>query len=123
MAKTILLIDDDTLVRKGLGNALTACGYTVEQAGDGKQGLELALKLHPDLIVSDVRMPSLDGLAMVAQLRDDDWGKTVPIIIMSNDDTTPSINQAMQAGVTVYLSKSTLTPDLLCDQVKASVAQ
>jgi CheY-like chemotaxis protein len=123
MAKTILLVDDDTLVRKSLGNALGTCGYAVQEATNGKEGLEKALRVHPDMIVSDVRMPELDGLGMVTKLRDDDWGKTVPVIIMSNDDTTPSLNQALQVGVTVYLSKSKLTPDLLCEQVKASLGQ
>lgn len=121
--KKILLVDDDNLIRKSLAEALTQAGYAVEEAPDGKAGLAKAMASHPDLVVSDVRMPELDGLQMVDQLRTDDWGKQVPVIILSTDDNTTSINQALVAGVTLYLSKTTATPDSLAAQITAALPQ
>jgi len=121
MSKKILVIDDDSLVRKSLAKSLSMAGYDVDEANDGKAGLGKALKGHPDLIISDIRMPELDGLQMLDRLRVDDWGKQVPVIILSSDETTSSVNQALVAGVTVYLSKSALDPDMIADQIKAAL--
>jgi two-component system chemotaxis response regulator CheY len=123
MGKTILLVDDDVLVRKGLGRALSDAGYSVIEAGNGKEGAEKALADHPDLIVADVRMPEMDGLAMVAELRQDDWGKHVPIIILSSDDATDTVNQALQEGITIYLAKGELTPDTLITQIQSTLGE
>lgn len=121
MSKNILIIDDDSLIRKALGEALAAKGFGVREAENGKKGLESALSSHPDLVVSDLRMPEMDGLTMLEQLRQDAWGKTVPVIMLSTDESTSSINQALQAGVTVYLSKSGTAPDAVVQQITTAL--
>ncbi len=121
MNKKILVVDDENLVRKSLAKSLSLAGYDVDEAVDGKEGLEKALAGHPDLIISDIRMPELDGLQMLDRLRVDEWGKQVPVIILSSDETTSSVNQALVAGVTVYLSKNTLNPDTITQQIKAAL--
>ena len=121
MSKKILVIDDDSLVRKSLAQALSTAGYTVDDAVNGKAGLDKALSTHPDLIVSDIRMPEMDGLEMIEQLRTDDWGKKVPVIILSTDEATTSVNQAMAAGVTIYLSKTALSPDQIAAQITTAL--
>lgn len=117
MSQTILIVDDDSLVRRSLAHALTEIGFAVDEAGDGKAGLDKALATHPDVIVADVRMPQLDGLQMVEKIRADAWGKNVPVMILSTDDTTSSVNQALSAGVTVYLSKTSLSPDQIAEHI------
>lgn len=117
MSKKVLVVDDDNLIRKSLTAALKKAGYNVAEAENGRAGLDKALSLQPDLIVTDVRMPELDGLQMVDRLRVDEWGKNVPIIVLSSDETANSVNQALVAGVTVYLSKSTLTLDSIAEQI------
>jgi len=121
MSKKILVVDDDTLVRKSLGQALEAAGFTVEEAQNGKAGLDLALRSHPDLIVSDIRMPEMDGLEMIEKLRADDWGKQAPVIVLSTDDTATSVNQALTSGVTTYLSKTALSPDQIAAQITTAL--
>lgn len=117
MTKKILVVDDDKLFREGLTSALRTAAHEVAEAEDGETGLDKALKLQPDLIITDLRMPHLDGLGMVAKLRKDDWGKNVPVIVLTDDEKTTSINEALQAGVTIYLSKTTLDPQSLNEQV------
>jgi CheY-like chemotaxis protein len=117
MSKTVLLVEDDKLVRESLARTLTDKGLTVEQAGDGKEGLEKALASKVDLVVTDVIMPEVDGLTMLAKLREDSKGKDIPAIILSNDEQTDSLNKAMEAGVTVYLSKASLDADAIAEQV------
>lgn len=116
MSKTILVIDDDKLIREGLVALLKNAGQTLLEASDGKQGLEVALTQHPDLIVTDLRMPEMTGLEMISQLRGDAWGASVPVIILTNDETNDSINQALQSGVTTYLAKN-LDPTSLTEQI------
>lgn len=121
MSKRILLIDDDTLVRQSLGETLSTAGFEVDTAEDGQEGLTKALATHPDLLISDVRMPNVDGLQMLDRLRADEWGKTVPVIILSTDNTTTSINHALSNGVTLYLAKALMSPDQITAEIKKSL--
>ncbi len=122
MSKTILVVDDDKLIREGLTALLKNAGQTVIEAVDGKEGLSVALEQHPDLVVSDVRMPNMTGLEMVDAIRADDWGKHVPIVMLTNDETNDSVNHALQAGVTVYLAKN-LDPTALTQQILEAAGQ
>jgi CheY-like chemotaxis protein len=117
MTKKVLIVDDDKLVRESIDAMLRGSGHETLEAENGQKGLDTALAQHPDLIIADVRMPELDGITMAEKLRQDEWGKNVPVIILSDDDTTGTINQALTSGVTVYLSKSGLTSDSLKQQL------
>lgn len=86
MAK-ILIVEDEYSQRKALSDSLNRKKYTVIEACDGEQGLAVALQEHPDIILLDIRMPKMDGMAMMHALRKDVWGKKVPIIILTNYDT------------------------------------
>lgn len=122
MSNSVLVIDDDTLLRESLSESLRDAGLTVSEAADGKAGLKAALSQKPDVIITDIHMPELDGFAMVTKLRQDDWGRQVPVIILTTDEETETVNQAMQAGITTYLAKSNLTPDVVVEQVKSALA-
>jgi DNA-binding response OmpR family regulator len=118
MAHTILVIDDDALLLGSVVDALQAAGYTVLQAKNGKEGLETALKEHPDLILTDNLMPIVNGVDMVTGLRKDNWGKQVPAIIMTNMYTADMLNESLQAGVTDYVMKSDLNLQKIVDLVR-----
>ncbi len=121
MSKTVLVIDDDNLVRRTLGNLLRSAGLVVEEAENGKLGLDAALKSHPDLIVTDIHMPEMNGHEMIDALRKDEWGKKVSIIVLSTDESMGSINKALEAGVTFYLDKTGTDPDTLVTQVMTAL--
>ncbi len=81
----VLVVEDEEIIRKTYADELSDSGFSVLVAGDGKEGLELALHEKPDIILLDVLMPIMDGLSMMDQLRKDQtYGKKVPIILLTN---------------------------------------
>lgn len=115
---TVLVIDDDALLLGSVVEALQQAGYNVIQAKNGREGLEMALKEHPDLVLTDNLMPVVNGVDMIAGLRKDPWGKTVPVIIMTNMYTADMLNQSLAAGATDYIMKSDISLDKIVGLVR-----
>ncbi len=103
--KKILLIEDDESVIKSVVYSLEQAGYTVENTVSGRLGLETALKSHPDLIICDLILPDVNGAEVVAELRQDDWGKTAKIIILTNIDEEQIKTKLRELNVARYLVK------------------
>jgi DNA-binding response OmpR family regulator len=82
--KIILVTEDEKSIRSALNIKLINEGFEVLEAKNGEEGLEIALSEHPDLILLDLLMPQIDGMTMLKELRKDSWGKTVPVIILTN---------------------------------------
>jgi DNA-binding response OmpR family regulator len=114
-AKTILICEDDTnlrtLVRLALGDA-----YRYYEAPDGPSGLQLARRIHPDVIVLDLMLPGRSGLDVLAELRADDELAKTPVIVMSA--WAHSDEAAVQAGADRFVPKP-FDPDELRDAVLA----
>ena len=81
MPRTVLVADDEPPIRDLVGEVLTAAGYDVRLAIDGLDALDQALATHPDLILTDFKMPNLDGLSLAERLRERD--RSMPILLMS----------------------------------------
>lgn len=113
---TILVIDDDNVMRQGITTMLKGANQQVIEASDGQAGLEVALKEKPDLIVTDLMMPHMTGIEMLEQLRADDWGKTVPVVVLTADDSSQTLNSALESGITNYFAKTT-DPTVLLEQI------
>jgi len=92
--KKILIVDDSQELRKILVSALHTENITVIEAGDGEEGLEKALAERPDLILLDIVMPKIDGMAMLEKLREDAWGKDVQVIVLTNMTDAEKVNIA-----------------------------
>ena len=97
MDKKILIVEDDRAEANVLVDKFTQEGFLVSTAENGKKGLERALLDHPDLILLDIIMPEMDGLSMLNELRKDEWGKAVPVIILTN--LNPDDEIVRQKGV------------------------
>ncbi len=82
--KRILIIEDEKPLLRVLTDELVEHGFDVSAALDGEEGLALALKEHPDLVLLDIILPKIDGMTMLKRLREDAWGKTVLVIILTN---------------------------------------
>lgn len=98
--KIILVAEDESRLRNVLKDKLTLEGFIVFEAKDGEEGLKLALSEYPDLMLVDIYMPNMDGLKMLRKIREDNRGKKIKFIILTNADDTDKIAEAMQvAGV------------------------
>lgn len=104
--RKVLIVEDEVPLRKALAEEFTDAGYTVFEAADGLEGLDVALREHPHVILLDQLMPKMNGVAMLVQLRSDQWGSTVPVIMATNMSTTDTINEAIDAGANDYFIKS-----------------
>ena len=105
-SKTIAIIEDDPVLAKTLEDALKDAGYQTVRADNGKTGLALVLKEHPDLILLDIVMPQMDGITMLNSLRQDYWGGDVPVIVLSNLSEPAEITEALAHSAFDYLVKS-----------------
>lgn len=81
--KTILIVEDSKLLREVLRDSLESAGFVTLEAENGKVGLEAAMRSPPDLIILDLLMPVMDGMAMYQKLRADVWGAKVPVIMLT----------------------------------------
>jgi DNA-binding response OmpR family regulator len=119
MKKTILIIEDELPMLKALSDKFSFEGFNILEAKDGAEGLETAISKKPDLIILDIFMPVMDGKVMFEKLRSDEWGKTVPVIILTNlnpDDKT--LDELMKNGPSYYFIKSKWKLEELVAKVK-----
>jgi CheY-like chemotaxis protein len=93
--KIILVVEDDDSLREALNKKLLSEGFVVFEAKNGEEGLEISLREHPDLILADILMPRMDGLEMLKKIQEDEWGKTVRFIILTNINDAEEISKAM----------------------------
>jgi DNA-binding response OmpR family regulator len=119
-------IEDDASLRNALKDKLAHEGFSVIGAKDGEEGLEIALREHPDLILLDILMPKMDGLMLMKKLREaSEWGKNVPIILLTNlspDDE--KINQAItEYAPAYYLVKSNWSISDLVEKIKERLSR
>jgi CheY-like chemotaxis protein len=120
MDKKILVIDDEEAIQRAIADALQHHGFTTIASNNGIEGLQVALKEHPSLILLDILMPGMDGMNMMQNLRQDDWGKTVPVIILTNVNPNSStvINSVLQNEPAYYLVKSDVKLENIVSKIK-----
>ncbi|MEY2931930.1 MAG: hypothetical protein RL033_2679, partial [Pseudomonadota bacterium] len=99
----VLVVDDDAGARIALKGLLESQGYAVDQAADGAAALERLVELPPDVIVSDLDMPVMNGMQFLVALRE--RGQDVPVIVATSAAELSSAVEAMRAGATDYLTK------------------
>ena len=109
----VLVVDDALPIRVLLRVGLAKVGYTVIEAGDGRQGLDCFLDQRPDLVLMDVNMPEMDGFESCRAIRGLDVGHTTPIIMLTGSDDYESISQAFDAGASDFVAKPINLPLLV----------
>ena len=104
----ILVIEDEKSLRGALMDILRLKNLAPIEAKNGKEGVKLALSEHPHLILLDLIMPEMDGTAALKLIREDSWGKRVPVIILTNLSGTNDqfLTKALTETSTYYLVKS-----------------
>jgi len=103
MAKTILVVEDDEDMRNWLGRHLGNAGYTVVSVPNGLQAAAACLKKKPDLVITDLHMPTMGGFDMVKILNSEKGLKDIPVIVLSADEGRRDRGAAL--GVVEYLAK------------------
>lgn len=116
----ILIVDDDHQISAGTSIRLQAAGYDTLIAHDGAQGLATAHHQHPDAIVLDVRMPVMDGLECLSQLKNDPATKEIPVVMLSA--SVVDEEAALDAGARYFLRKP-FAGKLLLEAVHAATSE
>lgn len=118
----ILIVDDEQMLLKALSDKFSSEGFTVVTAKDGQEGLQETLREHPDMILLDIIMPKMDGVTMLKKLREDAWGKNVPVIILTNLSSIDKTYIPPDDKVYDYLVKTDWTLDELVEKVKEKLS-
>lgn len=116
--RKIIIVDDDTVVRKLLEAFLTKEGYQVSVACDGEEGLGRIREAKPDAVILDVKMPKMDGYEVLAALKRDETVKDIPVIMVSSMEMEGDIQKGMSLGAAHYLTKP-VQNDALLECIKA----
>ena len=121
--RKILIIEDEAALNKVLSDKLIREGFLVVSANDGVEGLKLASKEVPDLILLDIVMPAMDGVTMLKKLRSDKKTEAIPVIIISNLSEIEKITEILDAkkGVIEHLVKSHWSMEQLVKKVKETL--
>ena len=116
--RTILIVEDEGLLRELMADKLRLEGFDTLEAADGDEGLEIALQEHPDLIFLDLLMPKMGGMEVLRHLREDDYGRGIPVIIVSNLSSKEDITEGAEKGAVEYLIKANFSLDEIVDKIK-----
>jgi two-component system, NtrC family, sensor kinase len=114
--KIILIAEDDPLVRKTSASYLKGKGYSIIEAEDGKEALDLFRKKKPDMLLTDLRMPELDGMELITTVMEED--ATIPVIIFSGMGTMADVIEALRIGAWDYLTKPIADLEILDHSLK-----
>ena len=109
----ILVVEDDPTIRELVRLHLSSASHEVLTAVDGLQGLQMAVSNRPDVIVSDVQMPNMDGFGMLAAVRANEQTSSIPVIFLTALDDRDSFRKSMNLGADDFLSKPVKRAELL----------
>ena len=107
----ILVVDDDEPSRHVMADTLSDAGYTVEEAADGYEALEIAARRSPDLVVSDLAMPGIDGIELARRLHA--FARDLPVVLTTGLDETRDVVTAANAYGAVACLKKPMSLDEL----------
>ncbi len=109
----VLIVDDDLTSRFLAEEALAGMGFTVHTADDGEQALRVFHEVHPEIILLDVIMPNMDGYTACEQIRQQEAGRHIPILMLTGLDDITSIDRAYEVGATDFITKPVNTSLLI----------
>lgn len=121
MQQRILLVEDEADIREAMIDAMTEAGFTIIAAHNGQEGLALAKAEHPDLILLDLVMPIMDGHEMLRRLRQDPWGRTARVIVLTSMDDVTNVASAHEGAITDYIIKAHTSLEDLVKQVRVAL--
>lgn len=114
----IAIIEDDSAIHQMYRMKFESEGFDVQLASDGRTGVELVKNFKPDLVLLDLQMPEVDGLTALKEIRSHDWGRNIPVIILTNLGEEESPKEIRQFTISGYIVKADLTPRQVVARVK-----
>ncbi|WP_426958716.1 response regulator [Muricoccus radiodurans] len=105
MTKLVMTVDDSRTMRDMLRHTLSEAGYRVVQAVDGVHGLEVLAGESPDVIVTDINMPRMDGFGFIEGVRRSDRHRATPILVLTTESDAEKKNRARRSGATGWIVK------------------
>jgi len=114
----IAIIEDDSVINQMYRMKFEADGFDVQVADNGKSGIELVEKYQPDIILLDLQMPEMNGDQALARIRSKDWGKNIPVIILTNLGAEESPKELKDLNIHSYIVKAEFTPSQVVARVK-----
>lgn len=117
----IAIIEDDPVISQMYRMKFETDGFDVQLAHNGERGIALVNDFRPDLILMDLQMPEMDGATALAAIRKEEWGNTIPVIILTNlgEEEAPKGIRAL--GIHSYIVKAELTPRQVVQRVKQAL--
>ncbi len=105
MSLTILTVDDSRMMREMLAMTLREAGFNVVQAEDGLDGLDVLSRTEPDVIITDINMPRMDGFGFIESVRREQRHRATPILVLSTESDAEKKGRARSAGATGWIVK------------------
>ncbi len=120
MARKILIVEDNESYSSILCQKFTQEEFEVISAKDGHEGLQKATDSRPDIILIDLLLPIMNGLQLMEELRKNEWGKQVPLLILTNLNPNDEIQQSITRNRPAhYLIKPEVTIDEIVDKIRS----
>lgn len=121
--KKILFVEDESALQRAATQVLSEEGYQVLSALDGENGLNVAKKEKPDLILLDLILPKKEGFAVLEGLKGDPETAKIPVIILSNLEGTADVEKALNLGATTYLVKTNYRLNEVVEKIKQTLGE
>ena len=117
----IAIIEDDPTISQMYRMKFESDGFEVRLAANGQIGVEVVEKFQPDIILLDLQMPEMNGTEALRYIRAKDWGKGIPVIVLTNLGEEEAPREIKELGVHSYIVKANLTPRQVVEQVKSAI--
>jgi len=117
----IAIIEDDTVISQMYRMKFETDGFDVQLANNGKRGVAMVEQFTPDIILMDLQMPEMGGAEALALIRKAEWGKNIPVIILTNLGQEESPKEIKDLGIHSYIVKAELTPRQVVQRVKEAL--
>lgn len=118
MSKRLLLVEDDFFIRDLYKRQLESAGIAVDVAGTGQEGLDAIKKSQYDLVLLDIMLPGIDGVAVLREVKASEATKNTRIVLLTNMGQDDVIKDSFKIGAEGYLIKSTFTPKEVVREVQ-----
>ncbi len=121
MSHKIAIIEDDGVIRQMYRMKFENEGFEVQVAENGRDGVALVTHMKPDIILLDLHMPEMNGTEALTEIRQETWGKHIPVIILTNLGEEESPKSLRALGIHSYIVKADYTPRQVVARVKEAL--